>query len=633
MGEAARVIAGYRLERQLGRGAAGDVWLGRHVDTGGLAAVKLLRAAARRSARRTIEREREAIARLSHPHIVPLYARGPDYLVTAFVKGRDLLHRMRTPIAPALAVRIARQIAAALEHAHQRDVVHRDVKPSNILLDDDERAHLVDFGVARLLDHGEEAGSAGTPAFMAPEQARGAAGTPASDQYALGRTLLALLVGDRLPLSPSAALALFPPELPEALRAVIERATWPEPGERFPSMGAFEEALATIDLDGAAPQQPLLPVRRPLDALAWCTHAVAKVEPAPAGEPQEADYRLSALCDAGALERERFEAFRRETGYADLGWTVWAGGERLGPITSGSALARATEIVVLLHGLTTARSGWQNVPRAVCRNNGHAVVLVPDVFGNGESVFVAEPSDAQLEPRAMVMAVRAWLALLGLGALPTVFVGHSVGGLALLSVSDAELGVNVHRVVLSPVCPWLNRGLQRSAVAVAAAAHLVTLLPCLVRPLAWLVVNLDVSARTFSAAQRRASVEVIVKIGVRLWTRLVRATIRARPPQIDARERLALVVTPDDPYSPEPMVTRALAELGIAEKSVQRLAAGGGHYPHLSLRQMPERANRDVDQFVGLIDTVLESTRSSTASSTEDSLLSPARAAAATQPL
>src|SRR5688572_59650 len=183
----------YRLERRLGRGAMGEVWLGRHARTGALAAVKLIRGGpqARERVARFFARERRAIARLSHPHIVALFDVGPDFIVTAYIDGSDLARRLETPIDPARAVEIALQIASALSHAHENRIVHRDVKPSNILLDCRGNAFLADFGLATLLDDGDgdAAGErAGTPHYMAPEQTRGEPAGPASDQYALART-------------------------------------------------------------------------------------------------------------------------------------------------------------------------------------------------------------------------------------------------------------------------------------------------------------------------------------------------------------------------------------------------------------------------------------------------------------
>ena len=134
---ASPIVGDYQLIRRLGSGAMGEVWLGRHQLTETFAAVKLLRAnvKSKERVRKTFDRERRAIGRLGHPHIVALFDVGTDWLATAYVDGTDLARRLKTPIEPATAVHITLQIASALAHAHAYGVVHRDVKPSNILID------------------------------------------------------------------------------------------------------------------------------------------------------------------------------------------------------------------------------------------------------------------------------------------------------------------------------------------------------------------------------------------------------------------------------------------------------------------------------------------------------------------
>ena len=147
------LVGEYQLVRRIGRGAMGEVWLARHSRTRGMAALKLLRddrSRSRERMQRFFARERRAVARLSHPNVVPLFDVGPEYIAMRFIDGPTLARRIATPISPGMALDVAIQIASALTHAHACGVVHRDVKPSNILLDSLGNAYLADFGLAAL---------------------------------------------------------------------------------------------------------------------------------------------------------------------------------------------------------------------------------------------------------------------------------------------------------------------------------------------------------------------------------------------------------------------------------------------------------------------------------------------------
>src|SRR5262245_24321198 len=140
-------LDGWVLVRRIGAGGMGDVWLARHELSGTLGALKRL--SRRRAVHAdTLAREARAVMRLAHPHIVPVFEVGPDFLVSRYIDGGSLARRLHTPLEPAEALRIALHVADALDHAHVRGIVHRDVKPSNILVDARDTPYLTDFGLA-----------------------------------------------------------------------------------------------------------------------------------------------------------------------------------------------------------------------------------------------------------------------------------------------------------------------------------------------------------------------------------------------------------------------------------------------------------------------------------------------------
>ncbi len=202
------MIAGrYSLERELGRGGMGAVWLARDELLGRAVALKRLGANPLGEASPALDRSaREArlAARLNHPHVVAVFdlvAEGPDHwLVMEYVEGSTLaaLIRARGRLAPDHAAALLAQVADALVAAHRSGIVHRDVKPSNILVAADGQAKLSDFGIARGEADATLTGTGlvtGSPAYLAPEIASGRAATEASDVWSLGATLFHALAG------------------------------------------------------------------------------------------------------------------------------------------------------------------------------------------------------------------------------------------------------------------------------------------------------------------------------------------------------------------------------------------------------------------------------------------------------
>ncbi len=200
-------IGDYELLEEVGEGAFGSVWRARQLSLDRIVALKLLRsgrlAGARDHAR--LRAEAEAVARLDHPHIVPIYevgeVEGLSFFSMKWIEGGALAERLSSPWPARRAALLMVDVARAVHHAHQRGLLHRDLKPSNVLLDSEGAPHVADFGIAKRLD-GESSATttnmlAGTPAYMAPEQADGGELTVATDVWALGCMLYELLGSKR----------------------------------------------------------------------------------------------------------------------------------------------------------------------------------------------------------------------------------------------------------------------------------------------------------------------------------------------------------------------------------------------------------------------------------------------------
>ncbi len=269
----------YSIQRELGRGGMGIVYLARDVQLDRDVAIKVLPSDLARTAesRERFVREARTAAGLSHPHIVPIHrvgeAGGFVFFVMSYVEGETLGERLRTrgPLPPADATRVLREVAWALAYAHGRGIVHRDVKPDNILLEARTgRALVTDFGIAHAgKDPGpttEPGKITGTAHFMSPEQAANGPVDGRSDIYSLGvvgylavsgrlpfetSNLPALLVRQATEAPPSVMLAA--PGLPPAFAAAIDRCLARDPAERF----ADGEALAEALVPAAEPRPPL----------------------------------------------------------------------------------------------------------------------------------------------------------------------------------------------------------------------------------------------------------------------------------------------------------------------------------------------------------------------------------------
>lgn len=261
-------VAGrYSLDREIGRGGMGIVYLARDVSLDRPVAIKLFPPDLARipEARARFLREARTAARLSHPHIVPVHAvEEADsfvFMVMTFVDGESLTERIARagPLSPRDATRLMREVAWALSHAHAQDVIHRDVKADNILLETGSgRALVSDFGIATSLADGDGIEVTGTPAYMSPEQATGSPLDGRSDLYSLGVVGFLALAGS-LPFDgPTAAdtLALhlrapvprlhpLVPGAPARLCALVERCLAKDPAARPQSAQSLADALET----------------------------------------------------------------------------------------------------------------------------------------------------------------------------------------------------------------------------------------------------------------------------------------------------------------------------------------------------------------------------------------------------
>lgn len=268
-------IGEYLLQRQLGRGTFGVVYLAEHVHDHTQAAVKLLRLQLSRSLELKDFLNEARVIRLRHPHIIPILDFGisPDdmpFLVMEYASGGTLRdrfwHGSSLPL-PEI-VTYTTQLASALQFAHSRRLIHRDVKPENMLLHADGTVLLSDFGIAKMMEQSATMSTnaqAGTPAYMAPEQGQGEP-CPASDQYALavvvyewltGRrpflgTPLEIVVQHRLNSPPP--LRIFRQAIPLEVERVILKAMAKKPEERFASIADFAQALQ-FAFDGAVTER------------------------------------------------------------------------------------------------------------------------------------------------------------------------------------------------------------------------------------------------------------------------------------------------------------------------------------------------------------------------------------------
>jgi serine/threonine-protein kinase len=296
VGEGSTIDGRYRLLRRIGSGGMADVWLAEDPHLQRRVALKVLhrRFAQDREFVERFRREAEAAAGLSHPNIVAVYDRGDVdgtyYIAMQLLEGRSLKELIDGGPTAEQSVGLIRQVLEAAGFAHRNGVVHRDLKPQNVIVDDEGKATVTDFGIARAgASEITQAGSVmGTPHYLSPEQAQGQAVTAVSDLYSVGVILYEALAG-QVPFEAESAVAIamkqvshtpqrpssLNPAVSPALDAVTMRALEKDPGQRFQSAEAFIAALDAALRDpaavggGTAAFAPLPPpVVGPEDALA-----------------------------------------------------------------------------------------------------------------------------------------------------------------------------------------------------------------------------------------------------------------------------------------------------------------------------------------------------------------------------
>ncbi|HET9425260.1 MAG TPA: protein kinase [Gemmatimonadaceae bacterium] len=384
---APRTLAGrYTVRRELGRGGMAVVVLADDLKHEREVAIKLLLpdvSAAVGAERFT--REIKVVARLQHPHILPLYDSGYDedrlFFVMPFVEGESLRQRLTGTGALSLiqTTRIARQIADALDYAHNRGIVHRDLKPENVLMNG-EQALLADFGIARVLGTGDQKATealtvagltVGTPHYMSPEQAAGDGTLDGrSDVYSLGCVCYELLSGHppfhdtstwRLMnahlVEKPAPLSDVVHAIPAGVSSAIARALAKDPAERFDTAGDFVTALEQAMVEARAPTLADVNLNA-AEAAAARRRTVLVLDFTNISGAADADWlssgiaetlsvdlkRITALRVVGsdAPTRQRLEALRRTGGTLDAAraieiarsvgatWVVWGGYQKAG---------------------------------------------------------------------------------------------------------------------------------------------------------------------------------------------------------------------------------------------------------------------------------------------------------------
>jgi len=259
-------VGPYEILVPIGTGGMGEVWKARDTRLGRVVAIKRLKG----PHGERFEQEARAVAALNHPNICQIFDVGPDYLVLEHIEGKPL----KGPVPVLEAVRLAIQIASALEEAHGRGILHRDLKPGNVLVTTKGTAKLLDFGLAKFAATPDsditktiEGTLIGTAAYMAPEQAQGKPLDERSDIFSFGAVLYELVSGDRAFSGSSMVDVLSavvrdeprPLQSSSGMARVVMRCLRKSPAERFRTVAELRAALEAIS-EKRAEEQPSIAV-------------------------------------------------------------------------------------------------------------------------------------------------------------------------------------------------------------------------------------------------------------------------------------------------------------------------------------------------------------------------------------
>jgi WD40 repeat protein/tRNA A-37 threonylcarbamoyl transferase component Bud32 len=444
-------LAGYRIESLLGWGGMSVVYLAEDLRLKRRVALKLLagRLAEDESFRERFLRESELAASIDHPNIIPIYEAGRTedllFIAMRYVEGRDLNKRLqRGRLDPADAIGLLAQVASALDAAHARGLVHRDVKPSNVLLDTGARpdgsdhVYLADFGLTTRISEGTGIGDddhlMGTIDYVAPEQIAGEEIDARADVYSLGCVLYECLVGQAPFRSDSELAVVFAhleseppapsaqrPELPAALDAVIARALAKEPEQRYPSCREFARAALAVSVDEAS--------RRLIDVASRAAAGrsdLSEVEAELAGKVtdlqlvREQARVLSAPATPARVSTEGICPFKGLASFEPVDADYFFGRERLvaelvarvvgadflgivGPSGSGkSSVLRAGLLPALAGGVLPGSEGWR---RLLLRPGERPLDELRRVLVSGAKDPLAEALDALPANERLLLAV------------------------------------------------------------------------------------------------------------------------------------------------------------------------------------------------------------------------------------